>query len=210
MTDDKVNVPIKITLDGSDIKKLVEDEFNSVKKEDKTLKRDKLLLELMTHVYDEDERRNVLVDSKNSQMIVLSGAMLTLQSTLISKLLIDDILLNSGLSVVFCCKLILSVLMVGSLLGYFISMFLFIQAYTFKDNYQMVPDHESVIECKNDNESEEIIVSDMLTEYNEAIKKNDDIIDKKVNKGGQGFFVLKISGIFTLIFIIFFIVVLFC
>ena len=40
MTDDKVNVPIKITLDGSDIKKLVEDEFNSVKKEDKTLKRD--------------------------------------------------------------------------------------------------------------------------------------------------------------------------
>ena len=52
--------------------------------DDETLKKDKLLLELMTHVYDEDERRNELVDSKNSQMIVLSGAMLTLQSTLIS------------------------------------------------------------------------------------------------------------------------------
>ena len=178
--------------------------------DDETLQRDKLLLELMTHVYDEDERRNELVDSKNSQMIVLSGAMLTLQSTLISKLLIDDILLNNELSVALCCKIILSIVMIVSIVGYFISMYLFIQAYTFKDNYQMVPDHESVLECKNDNEPEGTIVSDMLTEYNRAIKKNDDIIDKKVNKGRQGFFVLKISGILTLIFIILFIVVLFC
>lgn len=55
--------------------------------DNETLNRDKLLLELMTHVYEEDERRNELVDSKNSQMIILSGAMLTLQSTLITKLL---------------------------------------------------------------------------------------------------------------------------
>ena len=49
----------------------------------KTIERDKLLLELMTHVYDEDERRNELIDTKNSQMILLSGTMLTLQSTLL-------------------------------------------------------------------------------------------------------------------------------
>ena len=178
--------------------------------DEETLKRDKLLLDLMTHVYDEDERRNELVDSKNSQMIVLSGAMLTLQSTLISKLLIDNLLLNTDLAVALCCKVILSILMISSLVGYFISMFLFIQAFTFKDNYQMVPEHESVIECKNDDDPEEKIVSEMLTEYNKAIKKNDDIIYKKVNRGRQGFFVLKISGILTLIFIILFIIVLFC
>lgn len=177
---------------------------------DKTLRRDKLLLELMTHVYDEDERRNELVDSKNSQMIVLSGAMLTLQSTLISKLLIDDILLNTEMSVALCCKVILSILMLSSLVGYFISMYLFIQAYTFKNDYQMVPDHESVIECQDDNDSEETIVSDMLNEYNKAIKKNDELIDNKVDKGRQGFFVLKISGILTLIFLILFIIILFC
>lgn len=62
--------------------------------DNETLNRDKLLLELMTHVYEEDEHRNELVDSKNSQMIILSGAMLTLQSTLITKLLIDDVLLS--------------------------------------------------------------------------------------------------------------------
>ena len=49
---------------------------------DEKIKRDKILLELMSHVYEEDERRKELVDSKNSQMIVLSGAMLTIQSTL--------------------------------------------------------------------------------------------------------------------------------
>ena len=176
--------------------------------DDETLKRNKLLLDLMTHVYDEDERRNELVDSKNSQMIVLSGAMLTLQSTLISKLLIDDVLLNNELSVAFYFKVILSIVMIISLVGYFISMYLFIQAYTFKDNYQMVPDHESVIDSKTDDDSERIIVSEMLIEYNKSIKNNDELIEKKVNKGHKGFLVLKISGILTLIFIILFLIIL--
>ena len=62
--------------------------------DEETLKRDKLLLDLMIHAYDEDERRNALVDTKNSQMILLTGSMLTLQATLISKMLIDTIFSN--------------------------------------------------------------------------------------------------------------------
>ena len=38
------------------------------------LKSNRILLELMTHVYDEDERRNALIDSKNSQMIILTAS----------------------------------------------------------------------------------------------------------------------------------------
>nr|DAN12669.1 MAG TPA: hypothetical protein [Caudoviricetes sp.] len=178
--------------------------------DNETLNRDKLLLELMTHVYEEDERRNELVDSKNSQMIILSGAMLTLQSTLITKLLIDDVLLNTDLAVALCCKLILSELMLVSIIGYFISMYLFIDAYTFKDDYQMIPHHESVIEARDDNDSEAIIVSKTLDEYNKAIKKNDELIENKINKGRQGFCLLKISGFLTLIFLILFIIILFC
>ena len=132
---------------------------------DEKIKRDKILLELMSHVYEEDERRKELVDSKNSQMIVLSGAMLTIQSTLISKLLIDDVLLNTDLYVALCCKVILSGLMLASVIGYFISMYLFIDAYTFKDDYQMIPDHASVIEARDDNDSEATIVSETLDEY---------------------------------------------
>lgn len=47
---------------------------------------DGLLLELMLHVYDEDVDRNRLVDEKNSRMILLTGAMLTLEMTLLSSL----------------------------------------------------------------------------------------------------------------------------
>lgn len=75
MTKEKVEVPIKVTLDSDDIKKLIKDEISSEKHDDETLKRDKLLLDLMIHAYDEDLARNELVDTKNSQMIILTGAM---------------------------------------------------------------------------------------------------------------------------------------
>ena len=59
---------------------------------DETLKRDKLLLDLMIHTYDEEVARNELIDTKNSQMIVLTGAMLTFQATLFTNLLKKKIL----------------------------------------------------------------------------------------------------------------------
>lgn len=59
---------------------------------------DGLLLELMLHVYDEDVDRNRLVDEKNSRMILLTGAMLTLEVTLLSSLWVNCILFNDGIS----------------------------------------------------------------------------------------------------------------
>ena len=59
----------------------------SENKEKNTIERDKLLVKLMIHTYDEEVNRNELIDSKNSQMIVLTGAMLTLQATLFTNLL---------------------------------------------------------------------------------------------------------------------------
>ena len=202
MTDNKVDVPIKITLDGSDIKKFVEDNLNSIIKEDETLKRDKLLLKLIMHYYEEDERRNKLIDSKNSQMIVLSGAMLTLQATLITKLFIDTILLNEKITLNCYWELFLAIIMIISFLGYLYAMYKFIDAYAFQDEYQMVPDPISVMESKLDNESEETIIKDMLKEVNEACNLNDNIMKKKVDKSKEGFNILKISGIITLFFIL--------
>lgn len=175
----------------------------------KTIERDKLLLDIMTHVYDEDERRNELVDTKNSQMILLSGTMLTLQSTLLSKIFIENILLNDALSDAICCKSILLLAMLGSIVGYFIAMIFFIYAYAFKNNFQMVPESGSVIEAKEDNDSENKIISEMLTEYNKSIKKNDELIEKKVHNGKIGFIFLVISGILTITFISLFMLILF-
>ena len=47
--------------------------------EDSIFKRDKFLLDMMIHAYEEDERRNTLVDSKNSQMIACIGVVCLLQ-----------------------------------------------------------------------------------------------------------------------------------
>ena len=110
-------------------------------KDEETFQTNKRLLELMTHVYDEEERRNELVDSKSSQMIILTGAMVTLQSTVVSQVLINTLFLNPDITVGFWCKLVLSILLFFSICGYFISMYKFIKAYSFKGDYQLAPDN---------------------------------------------------------------------
>ena len=60
----------------------------------KTIERDELLLKILFRNYDEEERRNELIDSKNSQMIVLTGTMLTLQATLFTTGLLNEFVYN--------------------------------------------------------------------------------------------------------------------
>ena len=55
---------------------------------------DELLLKIFFRNYDEEERRNGLIDNKNSQMIVLTGTMLTLQATLFSVGLLNEFVYN--------------------------------------------------------------------------------------------------------------------
>ena len=92
--------------------------------DDETLKRDKLLLDLMIHTYDEEVARNELIDTKNSQMIVLTGAMLTLQATLFTNLLAQKILFNTHISNSW--KILLSGIMLCSLVGIMLALFQFI------------------------------------------------------------------------------------
>lgn len=204
MAYEKVDVPIKVTLDSEDIKKIIKEEENSQRASYN--ERNKLLLKLIIHAYDENERRNELVDSKNSQMIVLTGAMLTLQATLLPKLLVDNIFLN------FCVDMswrIFIVIFMFSSLGFYIyTMILFINAYTFKDNYSMVPNPEFLIECNDDETTTEEVIDDMLGFFNNSVIKNNKLILDKVNKGKEGFKFLKISGglTFILLLVIFYVI----
>lgn len=198
MSNDKVDVPIKVTLDSSDIKKLVKDEVNSKRKNDETLTRDEFLLDLMKHYYEEDERRNELIDSKNSQMIVLTGAMLTLQVTLFANLFVDSILKSN---LIFCYKIGLAVLMILSFIFYIVSMYLFISAYAFKNDYQMVPNPTYLAELKEFNADKSTIIEKMLKTFEESVDFNDELILNKVKKGKWGFYLLGIGVFLTLIFI---------
>lgn len=198
MANDKVDVPIKITLDGTDIKKLVKEEFNSIRGNDETLARDEFLLELMEHYYEEDERRNALIDSKNSQMIVLTGAMLTLQVTLFTNLFVNSILKTE---LIFCYKMGLAMLMISSFIFYIVSMYLFISAYAFNDNYLMVPDPTYLAELKEFDADKSTIIKKLLKTFEESVDSNDELIYNKVKKGRWGFYLLGIGVFLTLIFI---------
>ena len=204
MDNEKVEVPIKVTLDSEDIKKIIKDDENSQR--NSYNERNKLLLNLIIHAYDENEKRNELVDSKNSQMIVLTGAMLTLQATLIPKLLVDNIFLNSCVDMSW--RIFIVIFMFSSLGFYIYTMILFINAYTFKDNYSMVPNPEFLIECNDDETTADEVIDDMLGFFNNSVIKNNKLILDKVNKGKEGFKFLKISGglTFILLLIIFYVI----
>lgn len=176
--------------------------------DDERFQSNKRLLDLMTHVYDEEERRNELVDTKNSQMIILTGAMVTLQSTVVSQVLINTLFLNPDIAVGFWCKIVLSILLFLSICGYFISMYKFIKAYSFKGEYQLAPDNKSIIKTIDDNPLESDIVLDMLYVYDKAVEDNDDKINDKINKGQEGFLFLKMSVILTLLMLGLFILIL--
>lgn len=180
----------------------------SIVSNEETLKRDKLLLDLMIHAYEEDERRNALVDTKNSQMIILTGAMLTLQSTLFTDLLVNQFLIKEF--VPLCCKILLSVVMIISMVLYLYSLYKFIDAYAFSSKFDLVPSPELLLEQANNNVPEFNAQAEWLGTFGETIDDNCKVIDDKVEKGKIGFIWLKRAGISTLIFLILFLFFMFC
>lgn len=166
--------------------------------EDSIFKRDKFLLDMMIHAYEEDERRNTLVDSKNSQMIACIGVMLTIQGSLFTYLLSQFFKIN-----LLSINIILSVLALISLGYYIYSMKIFIDAYSFK-TFKSVPNHEYLIISAKKNSHEHNIVADLLGTFCDAIKYNKDVILNKINISKEGFKYFKKGGLTTVLFILVF------
>lgn len=176
--------------------------------DEKELNKKKLLLKLMIHNYDEEAKRKELVDSKNSQMIVLTGAMLTLQATLFSNILVDSIISVEGIE--FHWKIFVSIFMIISLILYTISMYLFIQAYTFKDKFRSVPNPNLLKYYNDESKYDDVkIIDELLKSFRKHINFNEKLINDKVAKGQEGFDFLKISGMFTVFLLIIMLIVLF-
>lgn len=198
MTDDKVNVPIKITLDGSDIKRLVKDEFNSVKKEDKTLKRDKIILTHIQHRYDEEERRFQTVDSKISSMIAVLIMIFTIQGSLFTNILSNMDKINICLIVLFSISLVL----------YLISIGFFIYAHYF-EKFSATPSISFLMKKGENDESEHDIVKNMIGLYGSCVDENYEIIENKTSIAKKGFLFLICGGCLSFIFFICFLFELF-
>lgn len=170
-------------------------ELNKENDDDSIFKRDKFILDMMIHAYEEDERRNTLVDSKNSQMIAILGVMLTIQSSLFTFLLSNFAEINSPVM-----NVILSVLTLVSLVYYVYSMKIFIDAYYFK-KFKSIPNHDYLINSAKKKVPEHNIVGDLIGSFGSAIKYNKDVISGKVTTAKEGFEYFKKGGLSTILFI---------
>ena len=137
--------------------------------DDETLKRDKLLLDLMIHAYDEDVSRNELIDSKNCQMIVLCGMMLTLQATLFTEVLVNHILTNE---VILSYQILTSSLMILSVGLYLYAMILFINAYAFNEEFWSCPAPDYLLDKAINDVSEFDVQGEILATMSETIELN--------------------------------------
>ena len=154
--------------------------------EDSIFKRDKFLLDMMIHAYEEDERR---------QMIACIGVMLTIQGSLFTYLLSQFFKIN-----LLSINIILSVLALISLGYYIYSMKIFIDAYSFK-TFKSVPNHEYLINSAKKNSHEHNIVADLLGTFCGASKYNKDVILNIINISKEGFNYFKKGGLTNVLFI---------
>ncbi|MBQ2654681.1 MAG: hypothetical protein IJF83_14095 [Methanobrevibacter sp.] len=144
-----------------------------------------LLLQILFRNYDEEVSRNELIDNKNSQMIVLTGTMLTLQATLfttglLNKFVYDKIIINPFKFWIFN-------LFVSSLIVSVAAMICFVFAFKFVGTFKQAPQAIYVKNsyAKKKNHSE--VIDDLFMRLPKTIGKNKKIMKRKVKIANMGF-----------------------
>lgn len=171
---------------------------NEENKIDKEIERTKLLLDLMEHRYEEEERRNESIDSKNSTMLAVIGVMFTLQSTIFTRILIP---FSSGFEEY---NIYLLILFVSSLICYIFALLFFIYSHHFKTNFISTPSSNWIVTKAKTNDDIIRIIRKMLISFNKAITNNKKVIENKIFWSNNGFYSFLIGGVFTILFCLIF------
>ncbi|MBE6500086.1 MAG: hypothetical protein E7Z80_06055 [Methanobrevibacter thaueri] len=148
-------------------------------------KTNELLLQILFRNYDEEVSRNELIDNKNSQMIVLTGTMLTLQSTLFTTGLLNKFVYAKIILSPF--KFWIFNLFVSSLIVSVVSMVLFIFAFKFVGTFKQAPQAIYVKNSYTKKNNYSKIIDDLFMRLPETIEKNKKIMKRKVKIGNIGF-----------------------
>ena len=134
--------------------------------------------------------------------------MLTLQATLFSNILVDNIISNCLIE--FHWKIFTSIFMIFSLILYVISLYLFIQAYTFEKRFKSAPNSDLLNYYNEELEYDYLkIIDEQIKCFDATIQFNEELINAKIIKGNNGFDFLKIASIFTVLLSIIMLIVLF-
>ena len=170
---------------------------------DEENERYKLLLELAFHTYEEEERRNQLIDSKNKSFVAFLGVMFTIQATIASNF-------NSMFDGISHVKIDFLLLMfILSLACYFISLIFFSSTLMFTKKFNSAPYICRLIELKELGKDYGKIIDDTIDGLKKSFKINHDIMDDKTEKGNFGFIFVNLGVLFTIIFIFYYLVSIF-
>lgn len=167
------------------------------------LKKDELLLRLAFHRYEEEEKRNQLIDSKNKSFVAFLGVMLTLQSTIAPKII------ELYCFVPWYIVSILLFLFASSLVFYGISLGFFTSTLVFINKFQAAPKIISLIDFGKGGTDCEFIIQNTIVSLNQCVLDNDELLKEKSKKGNWGLNFIIIGVIFTIIFIIFYLLIVF-
>lgn len=155
----------------------------------------KLLLDLALHRYDEDVGRNELIDDKNKSMVAFLAVMLTIQCTILPRLLEFKEILTSFEIVV------LLIIFLISLIFYLVSLLVFMSTLNNIDQIRTVPDISTLVDFNLNNNSYGEIVNSTLVSLDTCLETNDEILNGKNSKGHLGLRLMKYGVSSTVIFI---------
>lgn len=157
----------------------------------------KILLELALHRYDEEVERNEAIDNKNKSMVAFLAVMLTIQCTILLRLIeLDSIILGHEMSLLLILFIISFVLNLLSLL-YFIS------TLTYLDKLQSSPNIDNLVDFGVDNRPLEYIIHNIIISLNKSVKVNKVILSEKSVKEKKAFLLMRCGLIVTTIFIMY-------
>ena len=157
---------------------------------------EKLLLDLALHRYDEEVERNDSIDNKNKSMVAFLAVMLTIQCTILPRLIEFRAILSS-----FEVITIFSIFLIS--LGFNLaSLLVFMSTLNNLNQLRAVSNIDTLLDFELTGSSHDEIVSSTIVSLNNCIEDNDDILDKKNSKGHLGLRLMKYGVCSTVIFII--------
>lgn len=164
------------------------------------LKKDELLLKLAFHRYEEEERRNQLIDSKNQSFVAFLGVMFTIQITMVSNF-------HSMFENINSCKIdFLLMCFIISIICYFISLIFFSSTLMFTDKFKSAPSINKIIKFGKSEEDCDFIIGNTGVSLEDSIENNKKILDFKASQGNFGFLFISIGVFFTVLFILYYLV----
>lgn len=161
----------------------------------------RILLELALHRYDEEVGRNEAIDNKNKSMVAFLAVMLTIQCTILIRLMEFNGIIAADemkfLLALFICSFVLN----------FLSLLYFISTLTYLDKLQSSPKLDDLVDFGIKKKSSQFLITNTIVSLNKSVQENKVILKEKSVKEKRGILLMRMGLIVTTIFIFYIVLI---